>query len=185
MKITATNVVGAVTIEPDTFKDNRGSFFESFRIEQYADAGIRGPFVQDNCSISRQGVLRGLHYQVNHPQGHLITLTQGSIFDVGVDLRRHSPTFGRVVTTTLTSDPPKQIFLPAGVAHGFCVLTDAATIWYKCTETYHAGDETGLLWSDPDLGIEWPLRDPIISPRDASYPCLKDIAAGRLPRVGP
>jgi dTDP-4-dehydrorhamnose 3,5-epimerase len=183
MKVTATNIAGAVIVEPDIFKDDRGSFFETFRVERYADAGIRGPFLQDNCSISRRGVLRGLHYQISHPQGHLITLTQGSIFDVGVDLRRNSPTFGRVITTTLAADPPRQLFLPPGVAHGFCVMTDIAEIWYKCTEIYHADDEGGLLWSDPDLGIDWPLKNSIISPRDAAYPRLKDIPAERLPHI--
>lgn len=183
MKVETTNVAGAVIIELDIFEDDRGCFFETFQASRYADIGIPGPFFQDDRSISRRGVLRGLHYQVRFPQGHLITLTRGSIFDVGVDLRRNSPTFGRIITNTLVANPPRQLYLPPGVAHGFCVLTDIAEIWYKCTEIYHADDEGGLLWSDPDLGIDWPLKSPIISPRDAGYPHLKDISADRLPHI--
>ena len=183
MKIERVAIPGIVVIEPKVFSDERGSFFETFHPDRYAEAGIDIGHGQDNRSISEKAVLRGLHYQVRHPQGHLVTLTRGTIFDVGVDLRRNSPTFGQAFSTILTADPPRQIFHPPGIAHGFCVLSDVAEIWYKCTERYFADDEGGLLWSDPDLAIDWPLKSPIVSSRDASYPRLKDIAADRLPHI--
>jgi dTDP-4-dehydrorhamnose 3,5-epimerase len=183
LKIERTDIPGIVVIEPQVFTDDRGSFFETFQAARYADAGIPERFPQDNRSVSRKGVLRAFHYQIEHPQGHLVTLTHGTIYDVGVDLRPGSPTFGRWYATTLTADPPRQIFHPPGVAHGFCVLSDSADIWYKCSDLYHAGDEGGLLWSDPDLGIPWPLHNPVIHPRDAAFPRLRDIPKDRLPHA--
>ena len=183
MKISCAAISGIIVIEPTTYTDERGIFFETYHIERYAAAGIGTSFPQDNRSVSKKNVLRGLHYQVKHPQGHLVTLTRGTIFDVGVDLRRGSPTFGHVFTITLTAEHPRQVFHPPGIAHGFCVLSDVAEIWYKCTERYFADDEGGLLWSDPDLAIDWPLKSPIVSSRDAAYPRLKDIAADHLPHV--
>ncbi|MGF1610053.1 MAG: dTDP-4-dehydrorhamnose 3,5-epimerase [Kiloniellales bacterium] len=183
MRIERSTIEGLVLIEPRVFEDERGSFLETYHDERYRDAGIPSAFRQDNCSTSHRNVLRGLHYQVQHPQGHLVTVTHGTIFDVGVDLRPNSASFGRWFGTILTASPPRQAFLPPGVAHGFCVLSDVAELWYKCTEIYHANDEGGLLWCDPELGIEWPLSDPIIAPKDATFPRLRDIPPDRLPRV--
>lgn len=179
------DIPGAVKITLQPIRDERGAFFESFRKDRYSEAGIRYEFVQDNRSISFRHVLRGLHYQITRPQGHLVTLTSGRIFDVGVDLRPQSPAFGKWVAAELTADPPVQLFLPPGVAHGFCVLSDSAEIWYKCTDYYQQGDEAGLLWNDPDIGIPWPVQNPTIAARDAGLPRLKDIARNRLPTITP
>lgn len=181
MKVHRCAIAGVMLIEPRVFRDERGFFFESFRQTRYSRYGLTSPFVQDNRSSSLRNVLRGLHYQIRHCQGHLVTITRGAVFDVGVDLRRGSPTFGHWAGFVLTASPPLQLYLPPGLAHGFCVLSDIAEIWYKCTEIYHPEDEGGLLWCDPDVGIEWPITDPIIAPRDAAYPRLKDIPEHRLP----
>jgi len=183
MKVETGPIEGMRLIHPRVFEDARGSFFETFHPNRYREAGLSLPFVQDNRSISGRSVLRGLHYQVLRPQGHLITLTRGSVFDVGVDLRPDSPTFGQSVSAILSADQPCQLYLPPGVAHGFCVLSDHAEIWYKCTDLYQPGDEGGLLWSDPDIGISWPISNPVISPRDAAYPRLRDIPTDRLPQI--
>jgi dTDP-4-dehydrorhamnose 3,5-epimerase len=177
------HIPGVVKITPQPFRDERGAFFEAFRSDRYAAAGIKHEFVQDNRSISFRHVLRGLHYQISRPQGHLVTLTSGRIFDVGVDLRSASPSFGKWIAAELTADPPVQLFLPPGVAHGFCVLSENAEIWYKCTDYYQHGDEAGLLWNDPNLGIPWPVDNPVIAARDAGFPRLKDIARNRLPSI--
>jgi dTDP-4-dehydrorhamnose 3,5-epimerase len=183
VKSEALAIPGAVKITLEPFRDDRGAFFETFRKDRYAAAGIPYDFVQDNRSISRSGVLRGLHYQITRPQGHLVTLTSGRILDVGLDLRPGSPAFGTWVAAELTADPPVQLFLPPGVAHGFCVLSDSAEIWYKCTDYYQRGDEGGVLWNDPDLGIPLPVERPLIAARDAALPRLKDVAKDRLPRI--
>lgn len=185
MKIETFDIPGVVKLTLQPFRDERGAFFETFRKDRYAEAGIRHEFVQDNRSMSFWHVLRGMHYQITRPQGHLVTLTSGHIFDVGVDLRPASPAFGKWVATELSADPPVQIFLPPGVAHGFCVLSESAEIWYKCTDYYHESDEAGLAWNDPDLGIPWPVDKPILAARDAALPRLKDIARDRLPSVTP
>lgn len=185
MKTEAFAIPGAVKITLQPHRDDRGTFFETFRKDAYAAAGISYEFVQDNRSVSLRHVLRGLHYQIRRPQGYLVTLTSGRIFDVGVDLRPASPAFGKWIACELTADPPVQLFLPPGVAHGFCVLSESAEIWYKCTDYYQPGDEGGLLWNDPDLGVPWPVAEPIIAARDASLPRLKDIPRHRLSQASP
>lgn len=171
-------------IELQTFSDDRGLFTETWREDQYIDAGIPQSFVQDNLSRSGCGVLRGLHYQIEHPQGHLVTVSRGAIFDVGVDLRRDSPAFGNWVGMELSGHRLSQIYLPPGIAHGFCVISESAELLYKCTDYYYPGDEGGLLWSDSDLGIRWPVPEPIVSDRDCVLPRLKDISESRLPQIG-
>lgn len=156
-------------IEPDCFGDARGFFFESFNARRYAEqAGIHAPFVQDNHSRSQAGILRGLHYQLNQPQGKLVRVVAGSVFDVAVDLRRHAPTFGRWVGVELSADNRRQLWIPPGFAHGFFVLSDCADFLYKATDYYAPDDEYCLAWNDPELAIEWPLGKvkPTVSARD-------------------
>lgn len=155
---------------------------ETFSEKRYRDIGIAESFVQDNRSASRHGVLRGLHYQINQPQGHLVYLYQGRLFDVGVDLRPESPTFGEVMTHTIDADAGTQLYWPPGVAHGFCVLSETADVAYKCTDYYAPGDEGGVRWDDAELGIPWPIENPEILERDRSWPLLREIPADRLPR---
>ena len=183
MKVEPGKINGALLISPKVYRDERGMFFETYHEKRYGEAGIAESFVQDNRSVSSAGVLRGMHYQINQPQGHLVTVTHGKIFDVGVDLRPGSSTFGQWTSAVLTADPPVQLYLPPGVAHGFYVLSERAEIWYRCTQLYSHGDEGGLLWSDPDVGIAWPAADYLINPRDAEFPTLRDIPKNRLPQV--
>jgi len=183
MKVTTTPIPGALLIDLDVHGDGRGFFLESYQRRRYAAAGLDVEFVQDNRSFSRKGVLRGLHYQARHPIGHLVYVTHGRVFDVGVDLRPGSPAFGRHVAFTLAADRHQQLYLPPGVAHGFCALAEENEILYKCTDYYHPEDEAGVLWNDPDIGIHWPLADPVIHPRDAAYPKLRNIDPSGLPRA--
>jgi dTDP-4-dehydrorhamnose 3,5-epimerase len=167
MQFLPTELSGVVVIEPKVFEDERGFFMESFHKERFAAAGIDVEFVQDNHSRSRQGVLRGLHYQLAHPQGKLVRVIRGRIFDVAVDLRRSSPTFGRSSGFELSEANRRQLYMAPGFAHGFCVTSDSAEVVYKCTEPYHPEDERTLLWNDPALEIAWPVANPIISAKDA------------------
>ncbi len=169
MQITPTALPDVIVIEPRLFRDERGFFLETFQERRYAEAGIRGPMVQDNCSGSRRGVLRGLHYQVRCPQGKLVSVTAGAVFDVAVDLRRSSPTFGRWVGLTLSADDRRQVWVPAGFAHGFYVLSDWAEVRYKVTDFYNPEQERTLLWNDPTVGVAWPLQggSPLLSAKDA------------------
>ncbi len=183
MKASGCQIPGVVIIEPDVHSDARGFFLESFNIRRYAEMGIIDEFVQDNRAYSRARVLRGLHYQVEHPQGHLVYVMRGEVFDVGLDLRQDSPSFGRYFSIVLAADQQRQIYFPPGIAHGFVVLREEAEILYKCTGYYHADDEGGVLWNDPDLSIVWPVRDPIVSDRDCAYARLKDIPKHKLPRA--
>lgn len=182
MKVHKTSITGALLLELDVYEDCRGVFIETYSLIKYARLGIQDRFVQDNRSCSARGVVRGLHYQVANPTGHLIYVTAGCIFDVGVDLRPASPTFGQHISFELSADNHRQLFLPAGVAHGFCSLAEHNEIWYKCTQSYCPGDEAGLFWNDPDLGIEWPISAPLIKARDAEFPRLRDIDFSRLPK---
>jgi dTDP-4-dehydrorhamnose 3,5-epimerase len=168
-------------IQLKVFCDERGFFAEQFHSERYRDAGMPGPFVQDNFSYSRQGVLRGLHYQNPFTQGKLVTVAHGEIYDVAVDIRRGSSTFGKSFGTVLSAENGRQLFLPPGFAHGFCVLSAAANVAYKCTAFYHPEAERGVRWSDPALGIHWPVEAPLISPKDLRLPRLVDIAVDLLP----
>jgi dTDP-4-dehydrorhamnose 3,5-epimerase len=157
---------GVKIIEPHVFRDDRGYFVETWSHSRFDSLGLNVTFVQDNFSRSVRGVLRGLHYQVERPQGKLIWAVRGEVFDVAVDLRRHSATFGKWTCVTLSEHNHRQVYLPPGLAHGFCVLSDLADISYKCTEPYSPECERTLLWSDPQIGIEWPLAQPILSEKD-------------------
>lgn len=167
MKIEDTSLVGIKLITPDVFHDARGHFLETFHTEKYATAGLDETFVQDNLSHSKKNVLRGLHYQYPNWQGKLVQVIRGEIFDVAVDVRRDSPTFGRWYGTVLSSENRLQLYIAPGFAHGFCALSDTADVLYKCTDFYRPEQEQTLLWNDPAIGIDWPVKDPILSDKDA------------------
>lgn len=175
MNITQTSIPGVIIFTPPVFTDTRGYFLETYQQHKYAEAGIPKPFVQDNQSYSTKDVLRGLHFQLRHPQGKLVRVTQGSVFDVAIDIRRNSPTFGKWHGEILSAENKKQMYIPENFAHGFCVLSDSAEFLYKCTDFYTPGDEAGLIWDDPQLGIEWPINQPILSTKDAQLPKLSAI----------
>ncbi|BAP55642.1 dTDP-4-dehydrorhamnose 3,5-epimerase [Thioploca ingrica] len=175
MKVIPTTLPGVIVIEPKVFGDTRGFFLETFHVERYAQAGILGPFVQDNHSHSAQGVLRGLHFQKQYPQGKLVYVTSGAVFDVAVDIRPTSPTLGKWVGITLTAEQHQQFYIPPGFAHGFCVLSEQADFHYKCTDYYHPEDEGCIRWNDPEINIQWPINNPVLSAKDANAQCLKDL----------
>lgn len=181
MKVRPGGLSGTYLIEPDVFADERGVFFESWREERFAAAGIARRFVQDNVSFSKKGVLRGMHYQHPRAQGKLIFVLEGEIYDVSVDVRRGSATFGRWQGVRLSAENRLQVFLPPGLAHGFFVLSEGALLLYKCTDVYCPEAERGLLWNDPDIGIEWPVSEPLVSARDAAFPRLSQIPDNHLP----
>ncbi|MEM6794453.1 MAG: dTDP-4-dehydrorhamnose 3,5-epimerase [Acidobacteriota bacterium] len=172
-----TDLPGVLLIEPAVFRDARGFFVETYHRDKYRDGGLDATFVQDNHSRSRRGTLRGLHAQSRRPQGKLVRCVEGEIFDVAVDMRRGSPTFGRWVGEVLSADNFRQLYIPPDFLHGFYVMSEAAQVEYKCTDVYDPGHEIGVLWSDPDIGIEWPLGDqePVLSGKDAAAPLLKEI----------
>jgi len=176
-----TTLPGVVLVEPDTYRDERGFFMETYHQTRYAEGGIDCIFVQDNHSHSRRGTLRGLHYQLKHSQAKLIYVTCGEIFDVAVDIRRGSPTFGKWVGAHLTEENSRQIYVPKGFAHGFYTLSETADVIYKCTDFYAPGDEYGILWSDTDIGIEWPDKKPLLSKKDSRNPRLCEIPEDLLP----
>ena len=161
MKAIATELPGMLLLEPQVFGDTRGFFMETWQAARYREAGMPERFVQDNHSRSRRGVLRGLHYQLTQPQGKLVWVTRGAVFDVGVDIRRGSPNFGRWYGCVLDDLNHRQLYIPPGFAHGFCVLSEEADFFYKCTDYYHPSSERGIAWDDPEIGIAWPLRDGI------------------------
>jgi dTDP-4-dehydrorhamnose 3,5-epimerase len=174
MKIEETPLPGVLVVRPEAFGDARGFFFESFRSERYAAAGIPGPFVQDNVSRSARGILRGLHFQEPRAQGKLVFVTHGAAFDVVVDVRRGSSHFGKSFALDLTDENHTQLWIPPGFAHGFCVTSEIADFTYKCTEFYAPENERTIRWDDPDLAIDWPTRTPTLSPKDAAAPLLRD-----------
>jgi dTDP-4-dehydrorhamnose 3,5-epimerase len=180
MNITACELQGLAIIEPKVFGDTRGFFMETWNRDRYAQAGLEVTFVQDNISVSRRGALRGLHCQNPNPQGKLVSVLQGEVFDVAVDLRRSSPTFGRWHGLRLSSDNKLQFFVPAGFAHGFVVLSETAMFHYKCTEFYSPKDELTIRWDDPQLGIEWPLTQPTLSEKDARGFTFREFPKERL-----
>ena len=181
MKVSPTKLRGVFVVEPDVFADQRGFFLETWSHKRYSEAGLPQTFVQDNLSRSTKGILRGLHLQHPYGQGKLVQVVAGEVFDVAVDVRVGSPTFGQWEGITLTGENHRQIYIPPGFAHGFCVLSEEALFSYKCTEAYHRETELGVIWNDPAIGIDWPIDDPILSTKDAAFPLLADIDQGRLP----
>lgn len=187
MKKTDTALPGVCILEPKVFEDARGHFYESYRTDVFTSLGISCAFVQDNQSLSRRDVLRGLHYQIGKPQAKLVRVLQGSVFDVAVDIRRGSPTFGKWAGEILTGENRRQMFVPEGFAHGFLVLSESAEFVYKCSDFYAPKEERGLAWNDPAIGIAWPLqgRTPVVNPRDAAYPVLAKARPEDLPLYSP
>ncbi len=181
IKYTKTDLTGVLLIEPRVFKDSRGFFMETFHQKKYAEAGIDHAFIQDNYSHSTRGTLRGLHYQLKHPQAKLVYVIKGEIYDVAVDIRRGSPGFGKWTGQYLSDKNRRQIFVPEGFAHGFCVISETADVLYKTTDLYKPDDEYGVLWSDPTIGIDWPVEVPIVSDKDKQFPELQDVPEQHLP----
>ena len=175
MNIENLSIPDVKLIKPRRFDDDRGFFQQTYHYEQYAEAGITSRFVQDNWSRSTKGVLRGLHYQLAHPQAKLVSIIRGEVFDVAVDIRRNSPTFGRWTGAILSADNGHQMYVPEGFAHGFCVLSDTVDFVYKCSDFYIPGDEYGIIWNDPEIGIEWPqIGDLLVSEKDIALPAFAD-----------
>ena len=175
MKVEKTKLDGVLVIKPETFEDIRGFFLESFNKDRYREAGINFDFVQDNHSRSTRGVLRGLHYQKTKPQGKLVRVVRGEVFDVAVDIRNGSKTFGQWEAIMLSEENKTQFWVPPGFAHGFVVLSETADFEYKCTDYYDSSDENSLLWNDPDLDIDWPIKNPILSRKDSNAHKLFDL----------
>jgi dTDP-4-dehydrorhamnose 3,5-epimerase len=174
---TPTAIAGLTVIEPVVYGDSRGYFMETYQSEEWGRAGLPCDFVQDNQSKSRRGVLRGLHFQKNNPQGKLVRAISGEVYDVGVDLREGSPTYGKYYGLILSAENKKQLYVPEGFAHGFCALSETAEFVYKCTRLYDPADECGILWNDQSIGIDWPLKgvDVLLSEKDKALPMLKDL----------
>ena len=177
MNIIETKLPGVLIIEPEVIGDHRGFFKETFQAKRYAEAGIDMLFVQDNHSRSQKAVLRGLHLQRTRPQGKLVSCPRGVVYDVAVDVNPESATFGQYVGVELTEDNHRQLWIPPGYAHGFCVLSDYAEFHYKCTDRYFPGDEGGLIWNDSEVEIDWPIKDPVLSEKDQGLPTLAQIRA--------
>lgn len=184
MDVIETKLPGVLVLEPAVFGDDRGFFMETWNARRYEEAGIPGPFVQDNAALSRKGTLRGLHFQHPHSQGKLVQILSGEVLDVAVDIRVGSATFGQWVGEVLSGTNHRQLYVPPGFAHGYCVTSETAIFSYKCTAFYSPQTEGGIIWNDPDLGIEWPVDEPILSAKDAGCPRLKDVPRERLPRFG-
>ena len=176
MKVIETALPGVLIIEPKVHGDERGFFVESFQADRYRrEAGINLPFVQDNHSRSRRGVLRGLHAQKQHPQGKLVRVSRGEVFDVVADINPDSEHFGKWVSANLSDVNGRQLWIPPGFAHGFSVISELADFEYKCTDYYHPDDETGVVWNDPDIAIQWPIEEPLVSSKDAALPRLAQL----------
>lgn len=175
MKVIETALPGVLIIEPKVFGDTRGFFIETFQLERYREIGITQPFVQDNHSRSPHGVLRGLHFQKTRPQGKLVRVSRGAVYDVAVDIEPSSTTFGRYVGLELSDENHRQLWIPPGYAHGFCVISDVADFEYKCTDLYFPADEGGVIWNDPDVAIPWPILEPCLSAKDVILPKLRDL----------
>jgi dTDP-4-dehydrorhamnose 3,5-epimerase len=181
MNVEKTPLAGLLLVHPRVHPDARGFFFESYHEPRYVEAGIDARFVQDNHSASVQGTLRGLHAQLERPQAKLLRCIEGSIFDVAVDVRQGSDTYGRWFGVELSAQNHRQLYVPSGFLHGFCVTSPTAQVEYKCSDVYVPQDQVGVRWDDPDLGIEWPLQDPILSDKDRQAPFLRDLVE-KLPR---
>ncbi len=179
IKVTRCDIEGLAVIEPKVFPDSRGYFVETYNQKDMEAEGLNMTFVQDNQSMSTKGVLRGLHRQLNFPQGKLVRVVSGTVYDVAVDLRENSKTYGQWYGVELSAENKKQFYIPEGFAHGFIVLSEEAEFCYKVTDFYHPGDEAGIMWNDPDIGIEWPMpegmTEPLLSEKDKNWPRLKDI----------
>jgi dTDP-4-dehydrorhamnose 3,5-epimerase len=183
MKIIETDLPGCIVIEPRVFEDERGSFFESFNADRLAEHGLQPKFVQGNVSTSSRGVLRGLHYQWPKPQGKYVSVVEGEVWDVAVDIRRGSPRFGQWTAVLLSAENRRHFWIPEGFAHGFVTLSERAVFTYLCTATYDAAADANIRWDDPDLAIDWPVSDPQLSPKDARAPALRDVLHERLPEL--
>ena len=181
MIVKETTLKGLVLIEPDCYGDRRGFFMETWHRERYKELGIEAEFVQDNLSLSARGVLRGLHFQNPFGQDKLVYVLEGEVFDVAVDIRLGSPTFGQWEGFYLSADNKRQMIVPKGFAHGFCVMSDRALFAYKCTDFYAPDAEKGILWNDPQIGIKWPVEEPLLSEKDLKLPLLKEIKSQELP----
>jgi dTDP-4-dehydrorhamnose 3,5-epimerase len=181
LSFTETDISGVMIIEPTVFKDGRGFFLETYHYNKYSENGIDIRFVQDNHSHSIKGTLRGLHYQLKHPQGKLLYVIKGEIFDVAIDIRKGSPGFGKWVSVILSDENKRQLYVPPGFAHGFCVLSEKADVIYKCTDFYAPDDEYGIIWNDPDIGIDWPEINPVLSDKDSNYNRLNELPENFLP----
>jgi len=184
MNIIKTKLHGLLILEPKVFPDDRGYFLETWNSKRYEQAGIPGTFVQDNISFSKKGILRGLHFQHPQPQGKLIQVLSGEVVDVVVDIRIGSPTYGQWLGEVLSETNHRQMYVPPGFAHGYCVTSKSALFSYKCTDFYNPATEQGIIWNDPDIGIKWPMAQPVLSPKDAAYPRLKDLRPDNLPQFG-
>jgi dTDP-4-dehydrorhamnose 3,5-epimerase len=182
MKVSTTPLAGILVIEPTSFLDERGFFLELFQTDRYREVGIKDLFVQDNQSRSNKHVLRGMHFQVKRPQAQLMTVLRGEVFDVVVDLRTWSSTFGQWYGIALCDSGVRQIYMPPGFAHGFCVLSDCADLHYRVSEIYDPSDEGGLAWNDPSIGVRWPIAHPILSKRDAAYPYFNQLDPAQFPQ---
>ncbi len=185
ISVIKTALPGVVVLEPDVLGDSRGFFMETYHEKKYRGLGLNCTFVQDNCSHSAKGILRGLHYQLDHPQGKLVFAIKGEVFDVAVDIRRGSPFFGHWVGEILSEENKRQIYIPEGFAHGFCVLSDSADFIYKCTDFYHPDDDRGINWSDRTINIKWPVENPILSAKDKALPMLQETPENLLPEYNP
>ena len=181
MTVTETTIPGVLLVDPVVHGDARGFFVERYHAARYAEVGVGPAFVQDNHSRSGRGVLRGLHFQKRHPQGKLVEVLAGRLFDAVVDVRPGSPTFGRWEGFTLDAADHRQLWVPPGLAHGFCVLSDQVDLLYKCTDVYRPEDEGGLAWDDPDVGVEWPVGATLLSEKDRALPRLRDLGPSDLP----
>ena len=182
INITKTKLPSVLIVEPKVYGDERGYFMELYHTKKYRRAGIEAPFVQDNLSVSKRGCLRGLHYQFPNSQGKLVWVLQGSVFDVVVDIRQGSPTFGHWVGTEISDKNKRQVWVPPGFAHGFCVTSESAAFLYKCTDFYAPQQEHSILWNDPTLNIKWPVESPTLSPKDQNGQLLGDVDPADLPR---
>ena len=185
MNITKLDIDGVVLFEPRVFEDSRGFFLETFSRDRYQEAGLTRPFIQDNHSYSSKGTVRGLHYQLTQPQGKLVFCVTGEIFDVAVDIRKGSPTFGKWVGAILSRENHRQLFVPEGFAHGFCVLSETADVIYKCTDLYKPGDDYGIAWDDEEINIEWPMdmAAALLSDKDLKNPKLAEADINVLPSI--
>ena len=176
-----TNIRGVILFKPKIFRDHRGFFIETYSEQKYSSVGLDVKFLQDNFSHSKKNTIRGLHYQATKPQGKLVRVTQGKVFDVAVDIRIGSPSFGQSFSTILDDEKFYQLYMPPGIAHGFCVISDSADFEYKCTEYYFPNDEAGVLYNDPDLAIDWPCDNASLSEKDLNFPKLSEISEEKLP----